>query len=78
MTRPLTIQFPDAWYHVMNRGKRGEQIFPDKKDYYAFIAVIKDCVEMWNIRVVAYVLMGTHASSPSNSCFKFIKMYETY
>ena len=37
----------------MNRGKRGEQIFTDKKDYYAFIALIKDCVEMWNIRVVA-------------------------
>jgi hypothetical protein len=23
MARPLRIQFPDAWYHVMNRGKRG-------------------------------------------------------
>ena len=60
MARPLRIQFPDAWYHVMNRGKRREQIFTDKKDYSAFIDLIKDCVEMWNIRVVAYVLMGTH------------------
>ena len=23
MSRPLRIQFPDAWYHVMNRGRRG-------------------------------------------------------
>jgi len=22
--RPLRIEYPDAWYHVMNRGRRGE------------------------------------------------------
>ena len=60
MARPLRIQFPDAWYHVMNRGKRGEIIFTDKGDCYAFIDLLKDCVEMWNIRVAAYCLMGTH------------------
>ena len=60
MARPLRIQFPDAWYHVMNRGKGGEKIFTDKGDYYAFIDLLKDCVEMWNIRVAAYCLMGTH------------------
>ncbi len=26
MSRPLRIQYPDAWYHVMNRGRRGEEI----------------------------------------------------
>jgi len=60
MARPLRIQFPGAWYHVMNRGKRGENIFTDKEDYYAFIELLKDCVDMWNVRVVAYCLMGTH------------------
>ncbi len=60
MARPLRIQFPDAWYHVMNRGRRGDLIFKDKGDYYAFIDLLKDCVEMWNIRVVAYCLMGNH------------------
>ena len=25
MSRPLRIQYPDAWYHVMNRGRRGEK-----------------------------------------------------
>jgi putative transposase len=53
MARPLRIQFPDAWYHVMNRGKRGENLFTDKEDYYAFIELLKDCVDMWNVRVVA-------------------------
>jgi len=60
MARPLRIQFPDAWYHVMNRGRRGDLIFKDKGDYYAFIDLLKDCFEMWNIRVVAYCLMGNH------------------
>ena len=60
MARPLRIQLQDAWYHVMNRGKRGEHIFTDKGDYSAFIDLLKDCVEMWNVRVVAYSLMGTH------------------
>jgi putative transposase len=60
MARPLRIQFPDAWYHVMNRGRRGDLIFKDKGDYFAFIDLVKDCIEMWNIRVVAYCLMGTH------------------
>jgi hypothetical protein len=27
MSRPLRIQYPDAWYHVMNRGRHGEKIF---------------------------------------------------
>ncbi len=44
----------------MNRGERGEKVFTDKKDCYAFINLLKDCVEMWNIRVAAYCLMGTH------------------
>lgn len=60
MARPLRILFPDAWYHVMNRGRRGDLIFQDKGDYYTFISLVKDCVEMWNIRVVAYCLMGNH------------------
>ena len=27
MSRPLRIEYPDAWYHVMNRGRRGESVF---------------------------------------------------
>ena len=31
MSRPLRIQYPDARYHVMNRGRRGDSIFIDDK-----------------------------------------------
>jgi len=26
MVRPLRIEYPNTWYHVMNRGRRGEDI----------------------------------------------------
>ncbi len=34
MSRPLRIKYPNAWYHILNRGRRKELIFIDKKDYY--------------------------------------------
>ncbi len=42
MSRPPRIQYPDAWYHVMNRGRRGEEIFEEKKDYNVFIDLLKE------------------------------------
>ena len=44
MSRPLRIAYPDAWYHVMNLGRRGEEIFTGKDDYNAFIEVLKELV----------------------------------
>jgi len=40
MSRPLRIEYPNAWYHVMNRGRRGEDIFACKDDYETFLAVL--------------------------------------
>ena len=60
MARPLRIEYPNAWYHVMNRGRRSEPIYKTKGDYYRFIELLKDTSEMWNLRVVAYCLMPNH------------------
>lgn len=60
MSRPLRIQYPDAWYHVMNRGRRGEEIFEGKKDYEAFIELLKDLVEDYKANIAAYCLMSNH------------------
>ncbi len=46
MSRPLRIQYPNAWYHVMNRGRRAEIIFRGKKDYFAFIDLLKETVDL--------------------------------
>jgi putative transposase len=60
MSRPLRIQYPDAWYHVMNRGRRSEVIFQEKKDYSTFIDLLKEAVDLWNVRVSAYCLLSNH------------------
>ena len=61
MSRPLRIEYPDAWYHVMSRARRGQEAFPAREDYYSFIDLLKDTAEMFNMRVAAYCLMTTHA-----------------
>ena len=60
MARPLRIEYPDAWYHVMNRGRRGEDIFADEQDYTMFTKLLTETSEMWNIRVAAYCLLPNH------------------
>ena len=60
MSRPLRIQYPDAWYHVMNRGRRGEEIFTDDKDYAAFIDLLKEINDDYKVKVSAYCLMSNH------------------
>lgn len=60
MSRPLRIEYPGAWYHVMNRGRRREKIFASSEDYEIFIMVLREAVEMWNLKVAAYCLMSSH------------------
>jgi putative transposase len=60
MARPLRIEFPEAWYHVMNRGRRGEKIFEDEKDYHAFVGLLEESSGIWGVRVSAYCLMSNH------------------
>jgi len=60
MSRPLRIEYTDAWYHIMNRGRRGEQIFTKSSDYETFIELLKETVDLWDIRISAYCLMSNH------------------
>ena len=60
MARPLRIEYPDAWYHILNRGRRGERIFADNYDYLGFINLLIDTSEQWNLRIAAYCLMPNH------------------
>jgi len=57
MSRPLRIQYTDAWYHVMNRGRRGEKVFEAKADYWSFIDLLEELNEVFNVKVAAYCLM---------------------
>jgi REP-associated tyrosine transposase len=60
MVRPLRIEYPGAWYHVMNRGRRGEQIFLEERDYKTFLELLMESMELWNLRIAAYCQMPDH------------------
>ncbi|MFW8602425.1 hypothetical protein ACOHYD_13210 [Desulfobacterota bacterium M19] len=56
MSRPLRIEYPGAWHHVMNRGRRREEIFFTDADREGFINVLRESAELWNFEEL---LMGT-------------------
>ena len=60
MSRPLRIQFPDAVYHVMNRGGARQTTFTGDADYQAFLDTVAEAHRLWGIEVFAYCLMGNH------------------
>lgn len=42
MSRPLRIEYPGAWYHVMNRASRGEEDFSSAADYKTILVEEND------------------------------------
>jgi putative transposase len=60
MTRPLRIEFPDAHYHVMNRGLAYQDIFVERSDRELFLELLGQCHAMWDVRVLAYCLLDNH------------------
>jgi REP element-mobilizing transposase RayT len=44
----------------MNRGRRGEKVFEGKNDYNAFIDLLKELVEDFNVNIAAYCLLSNH------------------
>jgi putative transposase len=61
MARPLRIEYPDAWYHVTNRGRRAENIFTHHTDYHAFLDLLQEAAGLWNLRIAGFCLMPTHS-----------------
>ena len=60
MSRPLRIEYPNAWYHVMNRARKGQEAFATVEDCNSFIDIIKDAAEIFNLKIAAYCLMTNH------------------
>ena len=60
MARPLRIEYPGAWYHVLNRGRRREKIFFSDNDYELFFKILGECTKLFNIEIHAYSLIPNH------------------
>jgi putative transposase len=60
MSRPLRIEYENAYYHVMNRGRGRQMIFHGAKYYDAFLNTLSEAHERFGLQVHAYCLMGNH------------------
>ncbi|MBW1859102.1 MAG: transposase [Deltaproteobacteria bacterium] len=60
MARPLRIEYPGAYYHVIHRGNAGEAIFRNKRDREKFLEYVAKAVERFGIKVHTYCLMTNH------------------
>jgi len=56
----LRIEYPGAWYHVMNRGRRSEKVFLNRKDYRLFLDLLIDSSDLWAVNISAFSLMPNH------------------
>ena len=60
MPRPTRIEYKNAYYHVMNRGRGYQRIFHAPTYYQAFLATLADAHERFGVRIHSYCLMGNH------------------
>jgi REP element-mobilizing transposase RayT len=60
MSRPLRIEYENAFYHVMNRGRGRQQVFLEAAYYEAFLECLKEAHVRYGMEVHAYCLMGNH------------------
>lgn len=60
MSRPLRIDYPDAWHHVMSRARRGYELFQGNEDFFCFLELLKDTTDMFHVNISAYCLMSNH------------------
>ncbi len=60
MARKLRVQYPEAIYHVMNRGDRREPIFTDDEDRHLFLQTLGEACDKTDFQVHCWCLMSNH------------------
>ena len=60
MARSLRVEYVGAYYHVMARGNRREEIFMDEEDRRFFLEAMAEVCAQTRWRVHAWVMMGNH------------------
>ena len=60
MARPTRIDFPGAWYHVLNRGIEKRSIFRSQRCYERFIELLSALPQRFGLKLHGYILMPNH------------------
>ncbi len=54
MGRPLRIEYPSAFYHIISRGNERKPIFKAKEDYERFIGYLESSTEGMEPSFIAF------------------------
>jgi len=60
MSRPLRVEYPNACYHVINRGNRQDQVFFSDADYTLFLDKLAEYANLYDVIIYAYCLLPNH------------------
>ena len=60
MSRPLRIEYPGAYYHVMNRGAGRKAIYVHDDHRIIFLELLRELDTIYQVETHAYCLMGNH------------------
>jgi len=60
MSRPLRLEYPGAWYHVMNRGLARQLIFRTDGHRQLFLELLYEIHNRYQVEIHAYCLMENH------------------
>jgi len=60
MARPLRIEYPHAFYHVIQRGTEQKNIFVSDKDKEKFLSYLGSAHRKYAAAIHTYVLMNNH------------------
>ena len=60
MSRPLRLEAPGEFFHVLARGNDRGTIFADDADREPFLGLVAETVERYFVTCHAYCLMGNH------------------
>jgi putative transposase len=60
MARPLRIEYPGAWYHVMNRVAGRGLVFKERWTTDLFLRMLQDLGQRFDVECHAYCFMGNH------------------
>lgn len=60
MSRPLRIEYPGAYYHVMNRGAGHQIIYAQDAHRELFLELLREIHEMFGVETHVYCLMDNH------------------
>ncbi|PLX99741.1 MAG: hypothetical protein C0623_08620 [Desulfuromonas sp.] len=60
MARPLRIEYPGAFYHVISRGNEKKEIFKTRRDRERFLEYLESAVNRYGAVIHCYCLMVNH------------------